>query len=164
MIVRLTKTNRIWGSLRSSNHTYLLETYFPRTSAGRRQTLVNNWDLKTHSAGLEVQRQGMRKITTQAQGRFADSRAGVEDGLHEAGGAVIAREFPAWRKECEFAAGTGTGKPHAARQAGRRFDRRACGCKKSWLAWSRVPVPKPYCGLVGKRPSLSLTPRPVEIS
>ena len=84
-------------------------------------------------------------------------------GSHEAGGAVVARKFPACRKECEFAAGTGTGKPQAARQAGHHFDRRACGCKKSWFAWSRVPVPKPYCGLVGKRPSLSLTPRPVEI-
>ena len=111
--------------------------------------------------GLELQCQGiMRTMTRQPQGRLADSR---EDALHEAGGAVVAREFPACRKECEFAAGTRTGMPQAARQAGRRFDRRACGCKKSWFAWSRVPVPKPYCGLVGKRPSLSLTPRPVEI-
>ena len=54
--------------------------------------------------------------------------------------------------------------PAAGRINGGAFlTRQARGDKKSMFIWSRVDDPNPHCGLVAKRPSLSLTPTPVEI-
>eukprot|EP00964_Phaeocystis_antarctica_P063920 scaffold38396_cov65-Phaeocystis_antarctica.AAC.3 len=80
---------------------------------------------ETHSARFEARSQGV-------------GQSASRDSSHETGGAVVARVFPACRKEGEYAAGTERGRPQAGERAGARTagsPGRACPCQTPTVAW-----------------------------